>query len=668
MRNFATESGKSKGQFYTPSEVSRILAKVVGIEKAKGSDTTLYDPACGSASLLIRAAEAAPGSISVYGQEKEITTAGLARMNLVLHNLATAEIKGGYSTFSDPQYPKEGDDSILRQFDFIVANPPFSTKNWTHGLKEYGRFDGYGDRPPQKNGDFAWMLHIIKSLKRKGKAAVILPHGVLFRGNAEGTIRKSLIDKGLIKGIIGLPANLFYGTGIPACIIVIDKENADERDGIFMIDASRDFVKDGDKTRLRERDVYKITNVFNQRLELPKYSRFVPNSEIKNKNAYNLNIPRYIDSGAPEDLQNIEGHLKGGIPKTDVDGSLSLYWNTFSNLKRKLFKPLAERKNFYSLAMKQDDIRDTICNDPEFSAYANKVETAFESWKALVDRKLRTINNKTKPKLLIAEMAVQILKKFESVTLVDKYDAYEVLLSYWNETMSDDIYLLVQDGYRAIREIEVFSTTTKKKKKDGTEVTKTTETGWDGKLVPKNLVIEMFFPADQKAINDTEAIIAAAQAELDEMIETAEEDSVIGDVLKEDTGNLDKAELKKKLKDATLDTDDKNILQKLSGLIVLIDEGSKVLKDLRVVLDKKVRAQYVKLTDRQAMELLLNCKWYRSLVHGMFALYTAVTHRITECVSELAERYEHTMPSLEKNVAELENKVKAHLKKMGFVW
>lgn len=196
MRKFATESGKSKGQFYTPAEVSRILAKVVGIEHAKSSETTLYDPACGSGSLLIRAAEAAPVDVAIYGQEKEITTVGLARMNLVLHNRATAEIKGGYSTFSDPQFKNPNDDGALRQFDFAVVNPPFSDKNWTHGLKEYGRFDGYGDRPPQKNGDFAWLLHIIKSLKRNGKAAVILPHGVLFRGNAEATIRQSLIDKG----------------------------------------------------------------------------------------------------------------------------------------------------------------------------------------------------------------------------------------------------------------------------------------------------------------------------------------------------------------------------------------------------------------------------------------------------------------------------------------
>jgi type I restriction enzyme M protein len=224
MRNFATESGKSKGQFYTPAEVSRILAKVIGIDQAANRNTSVYDPACGSCSLLIRAADEAPFRVSIYGQEKDIATAGLAKMNLVLHNKADGEIAGNHNTFSDPQYFEDDDErSTLRRFDFVVANPPFSTKNWTDGLVDYGRFDGYGDRPPEKNGDYAWLLHILKSLKPKGKAAVILPHGVLFRGNAEAAIRQNIIDKGYIKGIIGLPANLFYGTGIPACIIVIDK-------------------------------------------------------------------------------------------------------------------------------------------------------------------------------------------------------------------------------------------------------------------------------------------------------------------------------------------------------------------------------------------------------------------------------------------------------------
>jgi type I restriction enzyme M protein len=635
MRNFATESGKSKGQFYTPAEVSRILSNVVGIEKATFENyIELYDPACGSGSLLVRAAENAPHNVAIYGQEKETTTAGLAKMNLVLHNFATGEIKGGYSTFSDPQYRNADDDGILKQYDFAVVNPPFSDKNWTHGLKEYGRFDGYGDRPPPKNGDFAWLLHIIKSLKRNGKAAVILPHGVLFRGNAEATIRQSLIDRGYIKGIIGLPTNLFYGTGIPACIIVIDKENADERDGIFMIDASRDFIKDGNKNRLRERDVYKITTVFNnQDTSDPKYARFVPNDEIKETNGYNLNIPRYIDGSVAEDLQNIDGHLNGGIPAVDVD-SLSLYWETFSNLRGKLFK--AMRDGFYSLAVEKSAIRDTIYGDSEFSAYSDKVESAFESWKSAVDGKLRTISTEIKPKQLIKEIAEVILEKFDSVTLVDKYDAYEVLLSYWNDVLADDVYVLVEDGYKAIREIEVFYKTTENKK---TGAKKTTETGWDGKLVPNELVVEMFFSVEKKAIDNTELLIAAAQAELDELVENVTEEDDEDEVAKE---------VKKRKK--------------------AISEKNKVLKDLRNALDKKTREQYAKLTDDECMELLLERKWYRSLVNGVFALYEAVSHRITDRVSELADRYEQTLPVLENEVATLESRVTAHLERMGFKW
>ncbi|USG66518.1 type I restriction-modification system subunit M [Brevibacillus ruminantium] len=452
MRNFATESGKSKGQFYTPAEVSRILAKVIGIDRATKRDTSVYDPACGSGSLLIRAADEAPFEVAIYGQEKDIATAGLAKMNLVLHNKASGEIAGNYSTFSDPQFFEDDDEkTTLRRFDFVVANPPFSTKNWTDGLKEYGRFDGYGDRPPEKNGDFAWLLHILKSLKRNGKAAVILPHGVLFRGNAEATIRQSIVDKGYIKGIIGLPANLFYGTGIPACIIVIDKEGADERDGIFMIDASHDYIKDGNKNRLRERDIYKIVTTFRERIEEPKYSRFVPIEEIRDKNGYNLNISRYIDSSLPEDLQNIEAHLKGGIPAHDVD-NMERYWSIFGDLKSVLFAPL--REGFYQPIVKKDDVRHTIYSHAEFSQYADRIDDAFEKWQSRVNDKLCNIDANTKIKELIVELAEAILEEFENITLVDKYDVYQVLLAYWQDVMADDVFIVSQDGYTAARETE----------------------------------------------------------------------------------------------------------------------------------------------------------------------------------------------------------------------
>ncbi|MEW6183593.1 MAG: class I SAM-dependent DNA methyltransferase [Bacillota bacterium] len=661
MRNFATESGKSKGQFYTPAEVSRILAKVIGIDRAIKGDTSVYDPACGSGSLLIRAADEAPFEVAIYGQEKDITTAGLAKMNLVLHNKASGEIVGNYSTFSDPQYfEDDAEKTTLRRFDFVVANPPFSTKNWTDGLKEYGRFDGYGDRPPEKNGDFAWLLHILKSLKRNGKAAVILPHGVLFRGNAEVTIRQSIIDKGYIKGIVGLPANLFYGTGIPACVIVIDKEGADERDGVFMIDASHDFIKDGNKNRLRERDIHKIVTTFRQRIDEPKYSRFVPIEEIRDKNGYNLNIPRYIDSSVPEDLQNIEAHLIGGVPAFDVD-NMERYWSIFSDLKSVLFAPL--RKGFYHPVVKKDDVRHTIYSDAEFSQYADRIDSAFEKWQSRVNDKLCGIDGKTKGKELIVELAEAILKEFENVTLIDKYDVYQVLLVYWQDVMADDVFIVVQDGYKAARETEnIMGVYTSGKKKGEEKVV-----GWEGKLIPRGIIVEAFFHAEQKAIDEIEALISEAQSELDEMIEGAEDDSIINTVLK-DNGSPDMTALKAALKDKTLGKDDREVLQALSDKKAKIDERGKTLKKLREVLEQKTKEQYSKLTDEEILELLVNRKWFHTIFEGIDALYTAISHSIANRVTELTERYEETLPAIAEEVAEYEVKVKSHLKRMGFVW
>ena len=322
MRHFATESGKSKGQFYTPAEVSRVMSMVIELGRATSGAQTIYDPTCGSGSLLLKAHDEARSrtgfDLTIYGQEMDNATSALARMNMVLHDCPTAEIWQA-NTLSSPHFKHA--DGGLKTFDYVVANPPFSNKNWTSGLDAandlYGRFE-YGI-PPAKNGDYAFLLHMLKSLKSTGKAAVILPHGVLFRGGAEAGIRTRIVRQGYIKGIIGLPANLFYGTGIPACIIVLDKEGAAGRKGIFMVDASNGYIKDGNKNRLRAQDIHKIVDTFNRQVETPKYARMVPLSEIE-ANDFNLNLPRYIDSTEPEDLQDIEAHLKGGIPKRDIDG------------------------------------------------------------------------------------------------------------------------------------------------------------------------------------------------------------------------------------------------------------------------------------------------------------------------------------------------------------
>ena len=654
MRNFATESGKSKGQFYTPAEVSRILVKVIGIDRIweKDEDWSVYDPACGSGALLIKAANEAPFEIAIYGQEKEVTTAGLAKMNLVLHNKAAGEIVAG-NTFSDPHYkdPK--------------SNPPFSLKNWTDGLKEYGRFDGYGDRPPEKNGDFAWLMHILKSLKSTGKAAVILPHGVLFRGNAEATIRRAIIDKGYIKGIIGLPANLFYGTGIPACILVIDKEDADARSGIFMIDASHGYVKDGNKNRLREEDIYKIVTTFNQQIEDdPKYARFVPNEEIKVKNDYNLNIPRYIDSTVPEDQQDIEAHLHGGIPAADVD-SMAKYWELFPGLKARLFSVL--REGYYTLNIPKEDIRGCIYNDEEFSAYAERIDLAFDVWKEQVDEGLRSIDGDVDVKRYIVKLAELLIAQFANLELVDKYDVYEVLLSYWQETMSDDVFVLKYFGYEAGREWENIIEVTENKKGERKEKIK----GWEGKLIPKTLVEQMFFAKERKAIDEAQAVVEETQSRLDELTEEQTGDD---GYLKDYLNDKDKVEAKqvasrvKELKKTKVDSEEARVLAAWLELADRLKKQSKLVKELNAALEAALQAKYAVLSDEEIKELLVNRKWYYSLFAGIKALYVTASHSMANRITQLAERYEYTLPQLEREVADYEAKVRAHLERMGFQW
>lgn len=667
MRNFASESGKSKGQFYTPAEVSRILAKVIGIDKIEERDEgySVYDPACGSGSLLIRAANEAPFEVSIWGQEKEVTTAGLAKMNLVLHNKAAGEIKAG-NTFSSPKFFEEGsNDEVLKRFDFAVANPPFSLKNWTDGLKDYGRFSGYGDMPPEKNGDFAWLMHILKSLKSTGKAAVVLPHGVLFRGNAEATIRQSIVDKGYIKGIIGLPANLFFGTGIPACIIIIDKSDADERQGIFMIDASHDFIKDGNKNRLRERDIYKIVTTFNQQITSdPKYARFVLNDEIKIKNNYNLNITRYIDSTVPEDLQDIDAHLNGGIPAVDVD-SMEKYWTLFPNLKNKLFSVM--REGYYKLNIPTDEVRNAIYNDEEFSDYTERIDDAFDTWKNEVDEGLKNIDDGVDVKQYIVELAEALLNSFDGIELIDKYDVYEVLLSYWQEIMGDDVYLVSVDDYGAARTTEnIMGVYTSGKKKGKEKIV-----GWEGVLLPKSMIEKAFFAEERKKINEAQNIAEETQNRLDELTEEQTGDE---GYLKDYLNDKDKVDAKavsakiKELKKAKDNGEEFAILSEYIELSDTVSKQNKIVKELNAELEIKVKAQYSELTDEEILELLVNSKWYYTVFDGIKNLYVTASHNMANRIIELAERYEDTLPFLNAEADELEKRVTAHLERMGFEW
>jgi len=668
MRHFATESGKSKGQFYTPAEVSRVMSKVISIGLDTRQDQTVYDPTCGSGSLLLKVADESPHGITIYGQENDYSTWALARMNMILHGNPTADLWRG-NTLSAP-YFKNPDDS-LKTFDFAVANPPFSTKAWLSGLNpqndEFGRFE-YGI-PPTKNGDYAFLLHVIKSLKSKGKAAIILPHGVLFRGNAEVAIRKNLIKHGFIKGIIGLPANLFYGTGIPACIIVIDKENAHARSGIFMIDASKGFMKDGNKNRLRSQDIHKIVDVFNKQAELPRYSRMTPVAEIADPaNDYNLNIPRYIDSSEPEDIHDLDAHLRGGIPERDID-ALKPYWSVFPSLRQKLFEA-GERLGYSRTRVKNQEIKTTILAHDEFKAYADRVYGIFDEWKTAHEPLLNSLKVGALPKEVIHTLSEDLLERFADLPLLSKYDVYQRLMDYWAEVMQDDVYLITADGWVEAAKPRGIIEDKDKKIKETPDLT-IQKKKYKMDLIPPSLIVARYYADDKAVIEAMEAKKDVATRDLEEFIEEHSGEEGLLEDAKTEKDTITKTSVKERLrvlKDEPDSTEEHKVLSRCLELIEAEAEADKRAKDAQAALDAKVLAHYDKLTEDEIKILVVYDKWFTAIRAAIEGEVHHLTQALAGRVKELEERYAATLLELEHDVDEFSEKVEAHLKQMGLTW
>ncbi|MFT4178869.1 MAG: class I SAM-dependent DNA methyltransferase [Thermomonas sp.] len=650
MRHFATESGKSKGQFYTPAEVSRILAAVIGIGSAKTSAaTTVYDPTCGSGSLLLKVGDAAPTPVTLYGQEKDAATSGLARMNMILHDNPTALVAQG-NTIVNPKF-LEGDK--LKTFDFVVANPPFSDKRWGTGLSLHDPFDRFSTFgvPPAKQGDYAYLLHIVRSLKSTGKGACILPHGVLFRGNAEADIRRNLIRHGYIKGIIGLPANLFYGTGIPACIVVIDKEHAKARKGIFMVDASQGFIKDGPKNRLRERDIHRIVDVFTNMQDVDGYARMVGFDEIEKKNDYNLNLPRNIDSSQAEDIQDIAGHLHGGIPQADVD-ALRDYWKVCPKLKAALFQPL--RDGYLQLAVEKNAIKPAIFQHPQFTAYRKKMDAHYTAWRDAVTPTLKALKPGFHPKQEGRTLSESLLHHYQGQPLLDAYAVYQHLMDYWADTMQDDAYLISADGWVAKPERII------EKNKKGQEKDK----GWACDLIPKRYIVARYFAAQQQAVDATAAKLEAASSAVAEF----EEEHGGEDMALAGFDKINAAQVKDRIREIGKDTEAADELAVLKKWLELSAEEAalkKQLKEQEADLDKVAYEKYPQLTTDEIKTLVVEDKWLAAMQSAIAGEVERVSQALTARVRELALRYESPLPVLMDEVAALSAKVSEHLHRMG---
>jgi type I restriction enzyme M protein len=675
MRHFATESGKSKGQFYTPAEVSRVIAQVIGISpnNTKAS-TTAYDPTCGSGSLLLKVAAQAGKRITLEGQEKDVTTAGLARMNMILHDFPTANIVSG-NTLAAPKF-KDGE--ALRTYDYVVANPPFSDKTWTTGITPskdpFQRF-AWGE-PPAKQGDYAYLLHIIRSIKGTGKAACILPHGVLFRGNAEATIRQQLVRSGYLKGIIGLPANLFYGTGIPACIVVLDKENAASRKGVFMVDASKGFKKDGPKNRLREQDIHRIVDVFTKQVAAPRYARLVPLDEIADsKNDFNLNLPRYIDSSEPEDLQDIDGHLRGGIPERDLD-ALGAYWEVLPSLRGVLFEA-AGRPGYARLKLPLADVKRAILGHAEFVSFQQKATGEFAVWRKATTPRLTDFDKDGHPRALIETIAEDLLAAFRKAPLLDAYDVYQHLMDYWVETMQDDCYLIAAEGWvQGAQPREIVQI----KNKDNKLTWPEPHDYLKGKrrfksdLVPARILVARYFVGERDGIEALDNQLATLEHQLDETREeNSSEEGLLAEVIEGEgekqkiAANAVKARLKEIGKDS-LYADERAALDAYAALLEQQTETKAKRKAAQEDLDRKIDARYPKLTEAEIKTLVVDDKWMAAIAVAVHGELERMSQTLTGRVRELAERYGTPLSMLTSEVATLAARVEDHLTKMGAAW
>ncbi|WRD48922.1 type I restriction-modification system subunit M [Helicobacter pylori] len=671
MRHFASESGKSKGQFYTPSEVSLLLSLLLGIDANTRQDKSIYDPTCGSGSLLLKASSlAGKKGLTIYGQEKDISTTALCKMNMILHNSATADIaKGGSSTLSNPLFTTE--NGMLKTFDYVVANPPFSLKNWTDGLsidpksKQVinDRFNRFEDgTPPEKNGDFAFLLHIIKSLKNTGKGAVILPHGVLFRGNAEAQIRKNLLLKGYIKGVIGLAPNLFYGTSIPACVIVLDKENARARKGVFLIDASKDFKKDGNKNRLREQDVQKMIDTFNALKEIPYYSKMVSLEEIA-LNDYNLNIPRYIAAKqeSEKDLfALINSHKASYLPQNEIE-IYDPYFRVFKELKNTLFKK-SDKEDYYALKTECENIKDYITQSSEFQTFHASVLSAFDRLELLTT--FNDLEPGFNPKTLIESVCSRVLKEFEKVEILDKYGVYQLFKDYYNEVLQDDWFLLSFNGFESAKNLRKL-TPLKDKNKKANYLEEPDfviqKTYYKSDLIPKHLIKQRFFGKEAKELEELENALNEKEADFEEFIEehSGEEGLFYG--LK-----INESVLKKELKNAT-DLEDKEILKTALEWLEAKNKALKMKNKAYEELELKAFHQYKNLKLNEIKDLIIKDKWLNSLKNALENKILKRINAFTNALNEIISNYSNSLLELDKEVKESESKVLEHLKDLGLM-
>lgn len=662
MRNFASLAGKDKGQFYTPTEISRLMALLIGIDQDDRPMVSAYDPTCGSGSLLLRVRAAARHNVSLDGQDIDPANIELSYMNMVIHGCETPNILQG-DTLNSPKHVVNGK---LQTYNYVVSNPKFSLHNWMLTAKNddtWGRWSSEMGVPPQQYGDFAFLLHCVKSMKSDGKCAIILPNGVLTRGGDEEKLRKWLIEQRLLSGIIAFPANAFYGTSIAGNVLILDNHRV--QDGVFFIDASELGYKDADsKIRLREQDIKRVIDVWRRRKDEPHFAHLstfettqqdgeeAPMYEIQ-RNTFNLNMSRYVVPKDKEIHQNIDGHLHGGIPVADID-RLQKYWDICPSLRTALFVPF--REGFFSLAVEKQNVAETISNEKSFETQRDVFDDTILKWCDQTQPLMLAVGKDSKPKDVIALWGQSILDTFlKATSLVNAYDVYDQLLGYYNDTMQDDLFMISRDGW-----MPRLIVPTKKSPK-------WTDLSCD--LLPVDLAVKVF-------LNDLKWQFVektAALADIQEKIQTMTEENE--DYLDEALfyGKLNAANIKKKQKEAqkpemqnVYSDQQRNLWQQYLDLLESEKAVKAEIKALDAQLYKEIVRVYGELTEDDARTVIVNDKWLADISSRISDEMQTALHRIVTEVNDMHSRYEFTLGELSRSFAQKEASVFNHLKEMGF--
>ena len=649
ISNFAANAGKKAGEFYTPHEVSVLMSEIVAEHLKDRDKIEIYDPTSGSGSLLINIGKSLSkymdnsNGIKYYAQELKENTYNLTRMNLVMRGIIPSNIYARNGDTLEDDWPYFDDADPIASYDplyvdAVVSNPPYS-QNWNPSGKEMDpRYAGYGIAPKSK-ADYAFLLHDLYHLKPDGIMNIVLPHGVLFRGGEEGEIRKNLIENNKIDAIIGLPSNIFFGTGIPTIVMVLKQKRMN--DDVLIIDASKGFIKEGKNNKLRDSDIKKIVDTFKNRLSIDKYSKVVSRDEIR-QNDYNLNIPRYVDSSEKAESWDIYALMFGGIPEKELN-DYKEYWDAFPTLRADLYSKAGN--SYY--ALNTDDVKGTIKNNKDVRAFIEEYKSAFKDFDA--DLETILIKNIDNINISMAEILIgdEIFKRIADKPLVNAYEAYQLFSDEWN-TVSVDLEIIQTEGFEATKKVNPNMVS---KKKDGKDVE--VQDGWAGHIIPFSLVQDKLLYKEKKALDDKENRLLDIKSLYEELLEEFNEDEKEMDFITEDRDAFVNSEVIKASKNKELEEE---TVAKLKKVVDIIDEEKKLKKDIKKLsaeLENETKKKIEELTDSEVIELL-RYKWIGPIVKGLEVIPTRIIECLSSKMDALVKKYELTFSDVEKEIAETE--------------